>query len=268
MAKVKPNGMLSGTIGNTILRHCNGTVVVSEKPDRVRNPRSLAQQTNRLKMRNIINLYGSMKDALKDNFQGKTGRQSDYSRFQACNMSQTAVYLTYRDNFASVVAPYVVSFGTLKMIDYHLEGEWLVTNIDVEGLDTDADTKLRQLSSALLKSPELFISGDRVEMIACYQQNAMDSPRTTCKYCEFVLDNNSDMPLDELLNGFELRVNEENKLCLRRNGACGLAIVRKRGEGREASTSVQFLAVDNPLLEQYTSEEQKQLAIASYAKKK
>ncbi len=268
MAKVKPNGMLSGSIGNTILRNYNGMVVASEKPDRVRNPRTLAQQTNRLKLRNIINLYGSMKDALKDNFQGKTGRQSDYSRFQACNLSQTAVYLTNKDNFVSVVAPYVVSFGTLKMIEYHLEGEWLVTDIDVEGLNLEADAKLGRLSSALLKSPELFILGDRMELIACYQTNLVDSPRTFCKYCEFVLDKNSDMPLDELLNGFELRVNEDNKLCVRREGACGLAMVRKRGEGRDASTSVQFLAVNNPLLEQYTSEEQKQLAIASYAKKK
>ena len=268
MAKVKPNGMLSGKIGNTVLRNCNGTVIASEKPDQVRNPRTLAQQTNRLKLRNIINLYGSMKDALKDNFQGKTGRQSDYSRFQACNMSQAAVYLTFRDNFASVVAPYVVSFGTLKMIDYHLEGEWLVTDIDAQGLDIDADTRLRQLTSVLLRSSELFISGDRIELIACNQTNVMDSPRTVCKYCEFVLDSNNDMLLDELLNGFEIAVNEDNKLCFSRAGACGLAMVRKRGEGRDASTSVQFLAVDNPLLEQYTSEEQKKIAIASYAKKK
>lgn len=268
MAKVKPNGMLSGSIGGTVLRNYKGTVVASERPDRVRNPRTQSQQTNRLKLRNIINMYGCMKEALRDNFQGKTGRQSDYSRFQGCNLLQTAVYLTSRETYASVVAPYIVSFGTLPMIGYHLEGDWLVTDIDVDGFDPETDEMLCQLSVKLLKSSNLFSLGDRVELIACSQNNNNNFPVATCKHCEFVIDKFSDVPLEQLLNGFELRVNDENKLCFRREDACGLAIVRKRGEGYDTAASVQFLAVNNPLLEQYTSEEQKQLAIASYAKKK
>lgn len=268
MAKVKPNGMLSGMIGNTVLRNCRGTIVASERPDRVRNPRTQSQQTNRLKLRNIINMYGCMKESLRDNFQGKTGRQSDYSRFQGCNMLQTAVYLTSRETYASVVAPYIVSFGTLPMMEYHLEGDWLVTDIDVEGFDPETDDMSCHLSAKLLESPNLFSSGDRVELIACYQTNNNNFPVATCKHCEFVIDKFSDVPLAQLLNGFELRVNENNRLCFSRQGACGLAMVRKRGEGYDTAASVQFLAVNNPLLEKYTSEEQKQLAIASYAKKK
>lgn len=268
MAKVKPDGSLSGIMDDGVFRSYNGQTFLCSRPDSVHNPRTLSQQTNRLKLRNIINMYGSMNGALKDNFQGKTGRQSDYTRFQGCNLLQTAVYVTYDDRFACVVAPYVVSFGTLPSIGYHLEGEWLVTDIDVAGLELNADTKLSKLSECLLKTSGRFSLGDRIELIACRQTNAMNLPRATCKYCEFVLDDKNYISLSQILNGFELRVNEENKLCFRREEACGLALVHKRGEGCETFASVQSLAVDNPLLERYTSEEQKQLSIASYAKKK
>ncbi len=268
MARVKPDGSLSGIMDDGVFRSYNGQTFLCSRPNRVRNPRTLSQQTNRLKLRNIINTYGTMKDALKDNFQGKTGRQSDYTRFQGCNLLQTAVYVTYDDRFACVVAPYIVSFGTLPSIGYHLEGEWLVTDIDVAGLELNADTPLSQLSCCLLKTSGLFSPGDRIELIACRQTGPVKSPRVLCKYCEFVLDGKNDILLSQVLNGFELRVNEGNKLCFRREEACGLALVHKRGEGRETFASVQSLAVDNPLLERYTSEEQKQLSIASYAKKK
>jgi len=268
MAKVKPNGMLSGKIGNTVLRDYNGTVIASQKPDTVRNPRTTLQQTNRLKMRNIINMYGVMKKALKDNFQGKTGHQSDYSRFQGCNLSRPAVFLTFQENDGSVVAPYAVSFGTLAMIDYHLDGEWLVTDIDVEGWSPASENMIRHLSECLVENSILFSNGDRIEFIACYQDYINNFPMARCEYCEFQIRHDDSTLLSNVLNGFELRVNEQNKLCFKKAGACGLAMVRKRGEGRDTSTSVQFLAVNNPLLANFTSEEHMQLAIASYAKKK
>lgn len=268
MARLKPDGSLSGIMDDGVFRSYKGQTFLCSRPKNVRNPRTLSQQTNRLKLRNIINLYGSMKGALKDNFQGKAGRQSDYTRFQGCNLLQTAVYVTYDDKFACVVAPYVVSFGTLPPIGYHLEGEWLVTDIDVAGLELSADTKLSKLTSCLLKTSGRFSLGDRLELMSCCQTNALDMPRVSCKYCELVLDDQNDIPMSQILGKFELRANEENKLCFRHSDACALAMVHKRGEGRETFSSVQSLAVDNPLLERYTSEEQMKLSIASYAKKK
>ncbi len=278
MAIVKPDGSLSGAMDDGVFRSYDGVTVLSSKPHGIRNPRSVSQQTNRLKLRNIISMYSCMKDALKDNFQGKAGCQSDYTRFQACNMTvKSAVYLTYDENVnhVCVVAPYVVSFGTLPTIEYHLEEDWLVTDIDVTGLILDEKTAMYVFKEYLLDNPDFFRHGDRVGLIACYQecaqkstQNNCDRYRAYCKYCEFELGGKDTTPVSEYMNGFEFRINEENRLCFRREGACGLAIVRKRGEGRKAFSSVQALAVNNPILEKYTSDEQKQLAIASYVNKK
>lgn len=278
MAIVKPDGSLSGAMDDGVFRSYDGVTVLSSKPHGIRNPRSVSQQTNRLKLRNIISMYSCMKDALKDNFQGKAGCQSDYTRFQACNMTvKSAVYLTYDENVnhVCVVAPYVVSFGTLPTIEYHLEEDWLVTDIDVTGLILDEKTAMYVFKEYLLDNPDFFRHGDRVGLIACYQEcaqkptrNSCDLYRAYCEYCEFELSGKDTTPVSEYMNGFEFRVNEENRLCFRRQGACGLAIVRTRGEGRKAFSSVQTLAVNNPILEKYTSDEQKQLAIASYANKK
>lgn len=278
MAIVKPDGSLSGAMDNGVFRSYDGVTVLSSKPHGIRNPRSELQQMNRLKLRNIISMYSCMKDALKDNFQGKSGCQSDYTRFQGCNMTiKSAVYLTEDENLnhVCVVAPYIVSFGTLPTIEYHLEEEWLVTDIDVAGLKLDEKTAMYHFKEFLLDNQDFFRRGDRVVLIACYQkcvqkstQNSFDLYRANCEYCEFELSGKDTTPISQYMNGFEFRINEENKLCFRRQGACGLAIVRTRGEGRKAFSSVQTIAVNNPILERYTSEEQKQLAIASYAKKK
>lgn len=279
MAIVKPDGSLSGAMDDGVFRSYDGVTVLSSKPHDIRNPRSVSQQTNRLKLRNIISMYSCMKNALKDNFQGKAGCQSDYTRFQACNMTvKTAVYLTYDENVnhACVVAPYVVSFGTLPTIEYHLEEDWLVTDIDVTGMVVNEDATMSEFVELIPKrNPDFFRRGDKVGLIACFQKSlrkaipgGYDLPVASCKYCEFELGVKDLTPVSEYMNGFEFRVNEENKLCFRRQGACGLAIVRTRGEGRKALSSVQTLAVNNPILEKYISEEQKQLAIASYANKK
>lgn len=279
MAIVKPDGSISGAMDDGVFRSYDGVTVLSSKPDVVRNPRSESQQTNRLKLRNIISMYSCMKTALKDNFQGKSGCQSDYTRFQSCNMTvKTAVYLTYDENLnhACVVAPYVVSFGTLPTIEYHLEDDWLVTDIDVNGMVVDECATMSDLSELIpLRNPDFFRRGDRVGLMACCQKTlrkailgGYDLPVASCIYREFELGVKDQTPVSQYMPDFEFRINEDNKLCFRSQGACGLAVVRKRGEGRKAFSSVQTLAVNNPMLEKYTSDEQRQLAIASYVNKK
>ena len=240
MAIVKPDGSLSGAMDNGIFRSYDGVTVLSSKPHGIRNPRSVSQQTNRLKSRNIISMYGYMKNALKDNFQGKAGCQSDYTRFQACNMTaKSAVYLTYdeNENHVCVVAPYVVSFGTLPTIEYHLEEEWLVTEIDVTGLNLDDETAMYYFKEYLLDNQDLFRHGDKVVLIACYQecvqkstQDSCDRYRANCEYCEFELSGKDTTPVRQYMNGFEFRVNEENKLCFRRQGACGQEGILERSD--------------------------------------
>lgn len=275
MAKVGVNGALSGLMGNAIFRNFNGQTHVYAKPDKVSNPRTINQQTQRLKLRNILNIYGVLKDALKDNFQGKTGRQSDYTRFQGCNLSQPGVYMTMDEGFihyGSVVAPYVVSFGTLASMEYHIEDGWLVSDIRAKGLNLEKQPTLMELASTIIAENEEWKKGDILEVIFCNQKEITDDtstlPYARCMYVEIPLYTNSRDSLADYLKKIEIKVNEDGLLCFRVPTFVGAAIVKKRGMGRDTMTSVQSLVVDNPIFDKYHSEEQKQLAIQSYAKKK
>jgi len=276
MARVGINGALSGLMGDAVFRNYNGLTYLCSRPDKVRNPRTENQQAQRLKLRNIINLYGTMKDAMKDNFQGKAPRQSDYTRFQACNLSRPAVYMTMYEgdwNRGSIVAPYIVSFGTLPSIEYHIEDGWLVSDLKVSTLNLEPDTSIMDLTSAITTENEDWREGDTLEIITCEQrvitgdeQNAR--PYAHCNYANIRLTNEFKKPLASLLNDIEIKVNDDGFLCVKVPSEGGAALVRKRGEGRDTMTSVQSLEICNPTFDTYHSEERKQLAITSYAKKK
>lgn len=276
MARVGINGALSGLMGDAVFRNFNGQTYLSARPDKVNNPRTENQQTQRLKLRNIINIYGAMKDALKDNFQAKAPRQSDYTRFQACNLSRPAVYMTMHEgdwNRGSVVAPYIVSFGTLPAIEYHIEDGWMVSNLKVSTLMLNPDTSILDLTSAITTENEDWKKGDTLEIITCTQKVMTGNepntyPYTQCSHANIHLTNDFKKPLASLLNGIEIKVNEDGCLCVKIPSEGGAALVRKRGEGRDTMTSVQLLEICNPTFDTYHSEERKQLAIASYAKKK
>lgn len=276
MAKVGVNGALSGLMGNAIFRNFNGHTHVYVKPDKVSNPRTINQQTQRLKLRNILNIYGVLKDSLRDNFQGKVGRQTDYTRFQGCNLSQPAVYMTMREGFvfrSSVVAPYVVSFGTLASMEYHIEDGWLVSDIKAEGLNLEEHSTLMEFASTIIAENEDWKNGDILEIIFCdqiekqYDENTM-MPYASCMFVEIPLNSGSRDSLAGYIGKLEIKVNEDGLLCFRTPSFVGAAIVKKRGVGRDTTTSVQSLVVNNPVFDKYHSEEQKQLAIESYAKKK
>lgn len=276
MARVIPSGGLSGLMGNVILRNYNGNIYASVKPQQIRNPRTQGQQLQRLKLRNIINLYGCMKEALKDNFQGKTGRQSDYSRFQGCNLSQPSIYLPLMeaDIFrGSVVAPYVVSFGTLPSIEYQVQDGWIVSNVCVGEMEVDGTTPVKDLASAVISNNEQWRNGDVLQLIVCCQEERYGdggwlAPDSRCRFVNIPLKTDLNVPLARILGGIEIGVNDQRMLSLKMPVQGGAAMVHKRGEGRDTVASVQTMAVRNTLFDRYHSEEYQRRAIESYAKKK
>ena len=118
MAIVEKNGIISGSIDNVVYKNYNGKIVACRKQTTYRDAKAEGQVVYRVKMRNIQNIYAALKEALRGNFQDKTGRQTDYSRFQGVNMQKPAVYLSKIEVAikAQIVAPYIVSFGTLAPI--------------------------------------------------------------------------------------------------------------------------------------------------------
>ena len=93
MAILEKNGVITGSVDDVVYKNYNGKVVVCRKQTTYRDAKTEGQVVYRVKMRNIQNIYAALKEALRGNFQDKTGRQTDYSRFQGVNMQKPAVYL-------------------------------------------------------------------------------------------------------------------------------------------------------------------------------
>lgn len=277
MARVSKKGTLSGAMGDMVLRTYNNETYAYARQEKVGNPQTRGQMMQRAKMKNIVNVYGALKPALKDNFQGKVGKQSDYCMFVGCNLSQPPVYLTYNEASVSrysVVAPYIVAFGKLSPIEYSIEGEWLVSNIVVGEVDLNDDMTVDELSNRILSNNTEWKTGDILELIICRQNFQNDASgeivnvKAYCEYATIVLDTRDKGRLSKYLDGMELKVDDNGCLCLRASACGGYAIVQKRKTARDVATGVQPLVVVNPLLERYTSDEQCEKAIKSYGKKR
>ena len=274
MARVEKNGNYSGTINNVVYRNYNGTIVACQKPTTYRDAKAEGQVVYRVKMRNIQNIYASLKESLRGNFQDKTGRQTDYSRFQGVNMQKPAVYLNKKEVAikAQIVAPYIVSFGTLPPIGYELRDNMLVTDISLGNLTITHDTTVSQLVLAIMKNNEGWELDDCLEFMIVRQMEGQ-TPTAKCSFAHLPLDKNNTAKLSDALiiynsNEVVLSSSAEGFLQMNASDNGGFAIIRKRMASKGLLTSTQELAVNNPLFDLYHSDQRKQKALDSYGVKR
>ena len=274
MARVEKNGNFSGTIDNVVYRNYNGTIVACQKPTTYRDAKTEGQVVYRVKMRNIQNIYASLKESLRGNFQDKTGRQTDYSRFQGVNMQKPAVYLNKNEVAmkAQVVAPYIVSFGTLPQIEYELKDNSLVTNISLGDLSVTPDTTVSEIALAIVKNNDGWEYDDCLEFMVVRQSEGK-TPTAKCIFAHLVLDKNNTAKLSEAVvvrdaNQIELGSSAGGFLQMNASDNGGFAIIRKRMASKGLLTSSQELAIKNPLFDQYHSNQRMQKALDSYGVKR
>ena len=225
-------------------------------------------------MRNIQNIYASLKESLRGNFQDKTGRQTDYSRFQGVNMQKPAVYLNKGEVAmkAQIVAPYIVSFGTLPPVGYEFKDNMLVTDISLGNLTITPNTTVSELSLAIVKNNEGWELGDCLEFVAVRQMEGQ-TPVAKCIFAHFVLDKNNTAKLSEAVvvrdaNKIELGSSAEGFFQMNASDNGGFAVIRKRMASKGLLVSSQELAINNPLFDQYHSDQRMQKALDSYGVKR
>ena len=270
MAILEKNGVITGSVDDVVYKNYNGKVVVCRKQTTYRDAKTEGQVVYRVKMRNIQNIYAALKEALRGNFQDKTGRQTDYSRFQGVNMQKPAVYLNKSEVAmkAQVVAPYIVSFGTLPQVEYELKDNSLVTNISLGSLSITPDTTVSEIALAIVKNNDGWEYDDCLEFMVVRQSEGK-TPTAKCCFAHLSLDKNDTSKLSDALivrntNQIELGSSEEGFLQMNVSDNGGFAIIRKRMASKGLMTSTQELAINNPLFEHYHSEKSKQKAMDSY----
>ena len=274
MARVENNGNYSGTINNVVYRNYNGTIVACQKPTAYHDAKTEGQVVYRVKMRNIQNIYAALKESLRGNFQGKTGRQTDYSRFQGVNMQKPAVYLNKSEVAmkTQIVAPYFVSFGTLPSIEYVLKDNMLVTDVSLGNLTITPDTTVSEIALAIVKNNDGWELDDCLEFMVVRQTEG-NTPTAKCSFAHLPLNKNVTTKLSGILtdcyaNQIELSSSADSFLRMKISGIGGFAIVRKRMASKGLITSTQWLAVNNPLFDLYHSDQQMQKALDSYGVKR
>ena len=270
MAILEKNGVITGSVDDVVYKNYNGKVVVCRKQTTYRDAKTEGQVVYRVKMRNIQNIYAALKEAVRGNFQDKTGRQTDYSRFQGVNMQKPAVYLNKNEVAmkAQVVAPYIVSFGTLVPIEYELKDNSLVTNISLGNLSITPDTTVSEIALAIVKNNDGWEYDDCLEFMVVRQSEGK-TPTAKCSFAHLSLDRNDTSKVSEALvvrntNQIELGSSADGFLQMNVSDNGGFAVIRKRMASKGLMTSTQELAINNPLFDQYHSEKSKQKAMDSY----
>lgn len=156
--------------------------------------RSEAQQSRRVLWANLVNFYKVSQTWMPKAFETKKRNQSDYNKFMAVNINSSTIALTKEESAAGacVIAPYIVSQGSLPSIEMiSLTDQWR-TNIAVGSLVIDDSTTNAQLTAALEESNANVRAGMQLSFVS-YQQSvdALGTPRAICRCYEITLSRTS-----------------------------------------------------------------------------
>lgn len=186
-------------LGGVVLYQMNGQTLARELAPQVANPRTTAQMRQRVKLSNLVAFYKANKVWMRNAFEDKAQRESDYNAFVAANIGNTLVALTKSEvaSGAAVAAPYQVTRGSILSIEHTLQGSTIKTNLNLGNFQIAAGTTIGQLSTAILNNNLTLSEGMQLSLIVNVQQagNASQQPYIVVRVYEFLLNRSSTEPL-------------------------------------------------------------------------
>lgn len=183
-------GYASGKVGSLVFARRNGQQVTRPYNATVRNPKTRAQMSRRIKWANIINMWRLMKPLIQMGMQNRKTSQSDYNKFVSLNINQSEAYLLKEEarQGATLLAPYIITSGSLGVRSMRSAA---VTDIAVGTIDLAAAT-IGQLSSAILTSNQGYQVGDQITVFALGQDLVAGIPQVLPYAYKFLLTEQSD----------------------------------------------------------------------------
>ena len=197
---------LNGSAGSLTFKQVNGQTVVSEKATTVKNTRTPAQQRQRTKWGNVVQMYKGICPLINYGFESKAPGCSDYNMFMKVNMKGSNIYLT-REEVAGggcVAYPYQLTQGTLPSIVVTGSGENTRTDIKLGELKIDANTLVKDFAMAVVSNNADYDFGDQISFFDVLQRvNAV----TGIPYCQFLatnvmLDKTSEVKLLDIVSKY------------------------------------------------------------------
>lgn len=277
MAIVK-NFWLKGAkkrLAGAVIYQSGGQTVQRMLAETVSNPRTQAQMSQRVKWANVVNTYKANKSWMKYAFETKAKNQSEYNKLMSLNVSNSRVFLTKQAaaSGACVVAPYIVTQGSLPSITY-TEGEAaFTTNLYLgQNPGIKEESTVGAVAKLLLDNNPGMKQGDQISFIRMTQlvNEATGYPYIVVRKYEVLLDPTSEdlfynfMPFGIIVADGN---NKQWQFNVQKTGnAGGFALILSRTESGKTSVSTQSVAmVDNAAIyAAYTSNEALLAAIKSY----
>ena len=197
---------LNGSAGSLTFKQVNGQTVVSEKATTVKNTRTPAQQRQRTKWGNVVQMYKGICPLINYGFESKAPGCSDYNMFMKVNMKNSDIYLTREEvaGGACIAAPYQLTQGTLPSIVVTGSGENARTDIKLGDLKIDAETTVKDFAMAVVSNNADYDFGDQISFFDVLQRvNAV----TGIPYCQFlatnvVLDKTSEVKILDIVSKY------------------------------------------------------------------
>ena len=197
---------LNGSAGSLTFKQVNGQTVVSEKATVVKNTRTPAQQRQRTKWANVVQMYKGICPLINYGYESKPAGCSDYNMFMKANMKITDIYLTRQEvaGGGCIAAPYQITQGTLPSIVIAGSGDNARTDIKLGDLKIDANTLVKDFAMAVVSNNADYDFGDQISFFDVLQRvNAV----TGIPYCQFLatnvmLDKTSEVKLLDIVSKY------------------------------------------------------------------
>lgn len=161
---------LSGAVGDVVYRMRNGQNIASQKASKVKNPRTDAQQNQRMNMSTVSAAYSALKVICDHSFEGKTYGSECMGEFMKRNLAimKPRLYnFNIKGNPYIVPNPYMVSRGSLPTIPVSeiQNTDALIATIDVAqnsyAMETITVAQLHQLLGLQI--------GDQITLLFVYE---------------------------------------------------------------------------------------------------
>ena len=263
-------GYARGKVGDLVFARRLGQQTTRAYNSNPRDAKTRSQVTQRVKIANVIAMYRALKNICNHSFEGLSVGQSSYNAFVKANLTGNQVSLTKEAASlgACIVAPYLISRGSLASIIVEGTGADAVTNISVGDLTISGTTTIGQFAKAVVANNAGIEHGDQLTYVSCVQQTDANTgnPVVVCGIYEVTLDSNS----NDLLRKFIPEVGSSVKNGYLAHGQLigrgGFAwILSRKPVGGSLMVSTQRLILTSPdVYDEYVTESANTKAITSY----
>lgn len=265
----------SKKLAGTVIYQVNGQTRQRELAAKVNNPRTTSQQTQRVKWANLVNFYRVNRSWMKYAYESKKPTQSEYNKLMSLNVTNSPIYLTKQAaaSGACVVAPYIMTQGSLPSIQITNSNAGLLTNLFLpSGFTLSPTSTIGEVSSALLEANPSLQAGDQLSFVRYIQliNETTGYPYVIVRKYEVLLLRNSVDIFDNYIPLEFLKVanvSGENTVAVNNGGEIGgvLVVHSRTISGKTYVSTQSIVPVNNEAIyDQYSGKAALDAAILSY----